>query len=74
MRVQNKRWGEVTIKKQGDRKNKFELTKSFSIELSAHECDIAQMKDLLETVVNLTQLYDFETLRTRISALGEYNE
>jgi hypothetical protein len=32
MKIAQKRWGEVTIKKQGDKKNKFDKTLSFSVE------------------------------------------
>ena len=55
MRVTEKRWGEVTVKKQGQGKNRFDQTKSFSVEQSPFECDIDQLKELLKIVVNLTQ-------------------
>lgn len=40
MRATKKRWGEVTIKKQGEKKNSFDQTKSFSIEYSNYEYNI----------------------------------
>ena len=62
MRVADKRWGEVTIKKQGEEKNKFDQTKSFSIVKSKNEYTIEQLKEILQIVVNLTDKYQFEEL------------
>jgi hypothetical protein len=73
MRVMSKRWGEVTVKKQGQRKNQFDHTKSFSIESTPYEYDASQLKEVLEAVVNLTQRYDFDTLRSKISDLRDDN-
>jgi hypothetical protein len=63
MRVANKRWGEVTIKKQGEEKNKFDKTKSFSIIESKNEYTLEQLKGIFEMVTNLTDNYTFEELR-----------
>ena len=63
MRVANKRWGEVTIKKQGEEKNKFDKTKSFSIIKSKNEYTLEQLKEIFEIVTNLTDNYTFEELR-----------
>ena len=63
MRVANKRWGEVTIKKQGEEKNKFDKTKSFSIIKSKNEYTLEQLKEIFEIVTNLTGNYTFEELR-----------
>ena len=63
----------MTVKMQGQGKNKFDQTKSFSVEQSPFECDIDQLKELLKIVVNLTQKYKFETLRAKIRALGDEN-
>ena len=71
MRVAQKRWGEITIKKQGDGKNRFSKTRSFSIEDTLHEYDIDQLKRMLEMVVNLTQKYEFKALMTKLSNKGE---
>ncbi len=63
MRVANKRWGEVTIKKQGEEKNKFDKTKSFSIIKYKNEYTLEQLKEIFEIVTNLTDNYTFEELR-----------
>ena len=63
MRVADKRWGEVTIKKQGEEKNKFDKTKSFSINKSENEYSIEQLKELFEIVTNLTDKYKFEEMK-----------
>jgi len=63
MRVANKRWGEVTIKKQGEEKNKFDKTKSFSIIKYKNEYTLEQLKKISEIVTNLTDNYTFEELR-----------
>ena len=69
MRVANKRWGEVTIKKQGEEKNKFDKTKSFSIIKSKKEYTIEQLKEIFEMVINLTDNYTFEELRRTLKNL-----
>ena len=74
MKVIRKRWGEVTVKKQGNHKNRFDCTKSFSIEQTPWEYDIGQLKDLLELVVDLTQHYDFEALMEKIDNLRSDND
>jgi hypothetical protein len=74
MRVMKRRWGEITIKKQGEGKNQFDQTRSFSIEQSPFECDIDQLRELSILLVELTQLYDFDTLRAKIRALGDHHE
>lgn len=69
MRVANKRWGEVTIKKQGEEKNKFDKTKSFSIIKSKNEYTLEQLKEIFEIVTNLTGNYTFEELRRTLKDL-----
>ncbi|KAF5437743.1 hypothetical protein C5S35_02520 [Candidatus Methanophagaceae archaeon] len=69
MRVANKRWGEVTIKKQGEEKNKFDKTKSFSIIKSKNEYTLEQLKEIFEMVINLTDNYTFEELRRTLKNL-----
>ena len=69
MRVANKRWGEVTIKKQGEEKNKFDKTKSFSIIKSKNEYTLEQLKEIFEIVTNLTDNYTFEELRRILNDL-----
>jgi len=63
MKVANRRWGEVTIKKQGGKKNKFDQTKSFSIIKSDHEYSIEELKEVMELVVNLTEKYSYKELK-----------
>jgi hypothetical protein len=69
MRVANKRWGEVTIKKQGEEKNRFDKTKSFSIIKSKNEYTLEQLKEIFEMVINLTDNYTFEELRRTLKNL-----
>ena len=69
MRVANKRWGEVTIKKQGEEKNKFDKTKSFSIIKYKNEYTLEQLKEIFEMVINLTDNYTFEELRRALKNL-----
>lgn len=69
MRVANKRWGEVTIKKQGEEKNKFDKTKSFSIIKYKNEYTLEQLKEIFEVVTNLTDNYTFEELRRTLKNL-----
>lgn len=66
MRVTAKRWGEVTIKKQGEQKNQFDKTKSFSIQKTKHEYTIEQLKELFTIVVNLSEKYTFDDLRKKL--------
>lgn len=66
MKVINQRWGEVTIKKQGIRKNQFDTTKSFSIQKTKNEYNIEQLKTLFERVVNLSEKYTFEELKQKL--------
>ena len=69
MRVVEKRWGEVTIKKQGTMKNQFDASKSFSIEKTKHYYTIGQLKDLMARIVNLTQTGTYAELSAAISEL-----
>ena len=66
MRVINKRWGEVTIKKQGDRKNKFDQTKSFSIDNSDYKYSINELKNIYEITTNLTEKYSYNDLNMKL--------
>lgn len=62
MRVAKKRWGEITIKKQGDRKNKFDKTKSFSLDHDRYDYTIDQICIVLKKVIDLTNKFDFKVL------------
>lgn len=66
MKVADKRWGEVTIKKQGDGKNKFDNTKSFSIEQTDTNYTIEEYREILEITTNLTGKMKFEELKRRL--------
>ena len=69
MRVCEKRWGEVTIKKQGQKKNDFDKTRSFSIEKTSYPYTVAQLRGLMVRVVNLTQVYSYSELSEIVSEL-----
>jgi len=64
-----KRWGEITIKKQGEGKNKFIKTKSFSLTTSKNEYTVEQIKEIFKIVVDLTDRYKFEELKGTLSNL-----
>ena len=66
MKVANKRWGEVSIKKQGEKKNKFDQTKSFSIVNSNYEYSIEELKDIFEITTNLTEKHTFKDLKRKL--------
>ena len=57
-----KRFGEVTIKKLGDN-NKFDESKSFSIQDTANRLTIYEIKELFEIVVNLSEKFDFKEIK-----------
>ena len=69
MKVATKRWGEITIKKQGKQKNQFDSTKSFSIQKTQYEYSIEQLKTLFEKVVNLSEKYTFEELNKKLTGI-----
>lgn len=69
MRVDTGRWGEVTIKKQGEKKNKFDQTKSFSISNSNYNYTIEELKETFEITTNLTEKYTFKELKEKLSNL-----
>lgn len=71
MRVDTGRWGEVTIKKQGEKKNKFDQTKSFSITNSKYEYSIEEFKEIYEITTNITERYSFIDLKKRLITLLE---
>jgi hypothetical protein len=63
MRVSKPRWGEVTIKKQGAGKNKFDQTKSFSIEQTATNYTLEEYLTILQISTNLTEKTSFTELK-----------
>ena len=66
MRVDTGRWGEVTIKKQGEKKNNFDQTKSFSIINSNYNYSIEELKEIFEITTNLTEKYTFKDLKKEL--------
>ncbi len=71
MRVDSRRWGEVSIKKQGKEggKNNFDSTRSFSIVSSPNLYDINQLKEIYELVTNLTEKYSFQDIKKILISL-----
>jgi len=67
MKVQRKRWGEVTIKQQGEGKNIFDSTKSFSIEQTTTNYSIEQYKEILELITDLTEKTMFDDLKKMLT-------
>ena len=66
MRVDTGRWGEVTVKKQGEKKNNFDQTKSFSIINSNYNYSIEELKEIFEITTNLTEKYTFKDLKKEL--------
>ena len=66
MKTSKPRWGEVTVKQQGEKKNRFDQTKSFSVDSTEKDYSIEEYVELLKLVTNLTQFYDFATLKQKI--------
>lgn len=64
-----KRWGEVTIKKQGKEKNQFDKTKSFSVQQTLTNYKIDQYHEILLIATNLTEKIKFEELKARLEKL-----
>jgi len=65
MRVAKKRWGEVTVKRQGERgKNHFDKTRSFSIEEAGKNYSLEKYLEILKIVTDLTQEMSYKELRT----------
>ena len=65
MRVQEKRWGEVTIKKQGEGKNIFDKTKSFSIEQTPTNYTLEEYVEILKITTELTNNTPYKELKDR---------
>jgi len=69
MKVATGRWGEVTIKKQGTEKNKFDATRSFSIMNTEYEYDLEQLYDIYKIVTNLSEKYNYTDLKKSLEQL-----
>ena len=72
MRVIGKRWGEVTVKRQGNGKNKFDASKSFSVHSSSGSYNIEQYIEVLKLASDLTDKLSFEDLKKKLMKVGEY--
>jgi hypothetical protein len=59
----------VTIKKQGEKKNIFDETKSFSIDQTKPNYTIEEYKEILEMATNLTEKNGFEELKRKLGDL-----
>ncbi len=71
MRVTKKRWGEVTVKKQGERgKNHFDKTRSFSIEEAGKNYSLEHYIDILKVVTDITQEMSYKELSKRLKAIS----
>jgi hypothetical protein len=68
MRISKPRWGEVTIKKQGAGKNKFDKTKSFSIEQTATSYSLEEYLAILKIATNLTEKMRFAELKAMLES------
>lgn len=66
MRVAEKRWGEVTIKKQGVGKNNFDSTKSFSVMQTMTNYTIEEYLEILKKVTNITEKMNFKDLKNKL--------
>lgn len=71
MKVSEKRWGEVTVKKQGKEKNDFDKTLSFSVEQTDTNYTIEEYREILKKVTNLTKDYHFEELLHKLDKLDK---
>ncbi len=66
MKVQERRWGEVTIKKQGEGKNIFDKTKSFSIEQTSTNYTLEEYLEILKVATELTNKINFKELKDKL--------
>jgi hypothetical protein len=74
MLVSTGRWGEVTIKKQGESKNIFDKTKSFSIMNTTNEYTLEQLHEIYTIVTNLSEKYKFNALKNGLKNLSRAYE
>ena len=66
MRVQEKRWGEVTVKKQGTGKNNFDGSLSFSIEQTSTNYTLGEYLEILKISTELTNKTNFRDLKEKL--------
>lgn len=66
MKVQERRRGEVTVKKQGESKNIFDKTKSFSIEQTQVNYSLEEYIEILKIATDLTSKVEFKKLKDKL--------
>ena len=69
MKVAKPRWGEITVKKQGAGKNKFDRTKSFSIEQTSTNYTLEEYLEILKLSTNLTEKMGYAELKALFRSL-----
>ena len=69
MRVTQRRWGEVTVKKQGDGKNKFHETKSFSVQQTDSNYTLESYHTILKLVTDLTATMSYGELKRKLEGM-----
>ncbi len=70
MKVQKRRWGEITLKKQGEGKNIFDKTKSFSIEQTETNYTMEEYLEVLKIATDLTNKISFKELKEILNKNG----
>jgi len=69
MKVSEKRFAEVIIRKLGNKPNVFDKQKSFSIEQTEISYTIEEYKKLLEVTTNLSKKLSFKELTQKLSKI-----
>ena len=64
------RWGEITLKKQGEGKNIFDKTKSFSIEQTETNYTMEEYLEVLKIATDLTNKISFKELKEILNKNG----
>jgi len=59
----------VSIKKQGEGKNQFDETRSFSIVQTRNHYGMDELKEILKLTVNLTEIYEAKELERKLSSM-----
>jgi len=70
LRTLKKRWGEVRILRQGEKKNDFDKSKSFSIINNPYHYSLFEVKDILAELIDLTENYDYRSLKKILKDLN----
>lgn len=59
----------MSIKKQGEGKNQFDETRSFSIVQTRNHYGMDELKEILKLTVNLTEIYEAKELERKLSSM-----